>query len=220
MDLNAKGKLQEIYQKKQLALPVYDTVRCGGVAHRPLWKSTVTLADGSQYSGDIHETKSKSDASAASYALILLNVQKSLTESSNISETNSSVINSSTAKPVDIIGRTAVLVDVENLPKFIDEISHKLSAYTVYAFIGEHHCLIDKEYPGGVIKIISPSTRPDGTDCCMQVYTGMLLAQEAYDTYFIATRDHYGSALVEMISSSNLGWTPKLARIVTKASQL
>jgi hypothetical protein len=111
-------------------------------------------------------------------------------------------------------------VDVENLPRFIDEIGSRLSIYTVYAFVGEHHCLIDKEYPKGVIKIISPSTRPDGTDCCMQVYTGMLLAQEAYDTYLIATRDHYGSALVEMISSCNLGWIPKSARIITKASQL
>ena len=116
--------------------------------------------------------------------------------------------------------RIAVLVDVENLHKFIEGITDRLNEFTVYAFIGIHHCLSDKEYPDNVIKILSPSTRPDGTDTCMQVYTGMLLSQEKYDEYIIVTRDHFGSSLVEMIIYPSFGWKPKPARLVTKPSQL
>lgn len=115
---------------------------------------------------------------------------------------------------------TVILVDVENLPKFIDEIKHRVNEFVIYAFVGEHHCLSDKIFPEGVIKISSPSTRPDGSDTCMQVYTGVMLACEMFDNYIIVTRDHYGSALVEMISTPGLGWKHKNARLVSKPSQL
>jgi hypothetical protein len=121
---------------------------------------------------------------------------------------------------LSISRRTAILVDVENLQKFIYEIVERINEFTVYAFVGEHHCLVDRQLPNGVIRIISPSTRSDGTDTCMQVYVGMLLTIEAHDNYLIATRDHFGSTLVEMITCPNLGWVNKPARLVTKASQL
>lgn len=115
---------------------------------------------------------------------------------------------------------TVILVDVENLPKFIDEIKDRVNEFVIYAFVGEHHCLSDKIFPESVIKILSPSTRPDGSDTCMQVYTGVMLACEMFDNYIIATRDHFGSTLVEMISTSGLGWKNKNARLVSKPSQL
>jgi hypothetical protein len=136
-----------------------------------------------------------------------------------------SKISDLTVRGKDTLGRAAILVDVENMPKFIDDIKDmifvpKYTSVTIYAFVGEHHCLVDKDFPEHVVKIISPSTRPDGTDCCIQVYTGMLLAREEYDTYLIATRDHFGSALVEMIMTSNLGWNNKCARVVTKPAHI
>lgn len=141
---------------------------------------------------------------------------------SNIAEHTRSV---SPSVPNKSFGRAAVLVDIENMPKFIDDIKDmsfrpKYTSVTIYAFVGEHHCLVDKDFPEYVIKIISPSTRPDGTDSCIQVYTGMLLAREEYDTYLIATRDHFGSALVEMIMTSNLGWNNKYAKVVTKPAHI
>lgn len=135
------------------------------------------------------------------------------------------VSNNNLIVPDKPCGKTAILVDMENMPKFIDDIStitfdHKYSSVTIYAFVGEHHCLVDKGLPAGVIKIISPSTRPDGTDSCMQVYTGMLLAIGGYDSYLIATRDHFGSALVEMIMAPNLGWDSKYAKVITKSTHI
>jgi hypothetical protein len=115
---------------------------------------------------------------------------------------------------------TCIIVDVENLHKFIDDIEDVIEDYTVYAFIGENHSLADKDYNNNVIKILSPSTRKNGTDTCIQVYIGMLLAKEKFDEYIIATNDHYGYSLVEMISNDGLGWKGKPARCISKASQL
>lgn len=260
----AKNQLQELFQKKQLPLPKYDTVRSGGADHEPLWISTVTLYNGQKFSGDIYSNKSKADASAALKALrTLIGVSKQTSYKPGPVRVPPIVPNTMISVPLgqippivpskiisvspgqvapilpivsplvtDLVtrvdkisvstntGKTALLVDVENLPKFIDESISRLNEFTVYAFVGEHHHSVDKEFPEGVIKILSPSTRADGTDTCMQVYIGMLLAREAYDNYLIATRDHYGSALVEMIMCPNLGWLNKSARLVTKSSQL
>lgn len=114
---------------------------------------------------------------------------------------------------------TALFIDLENLPKLVDELPSTLGL-DIYVFVGEHHPLVDKEFTRPIIRIISPSTRKDGTDTCMQVYIGMLLAQQKYEEYIIATMDHYGSTLVEMIQSNSLGWVPKSARLITRAKQL
>jgi len=114
---------------------------------------------------------------------------------------------------------TALFVDLENLPKLVEELPSTLGL-DVYVFVGEHHPLVDKEFTRPIFRIISPSTRKDGTDTCMQVYIGMLLAQQKYEEYVIATMDHYGSTLVEMIQSNSLGWVSKSARLITRAKQL
>ena len=48
---------------------------------------------------------------------------------------------------------------------------------SVYGFIGMHHSLVDKINHPKLKKIISPSTRTDGIDTCIQVYIGMFLTQ-------------------------------------------
>ena len=199
-DIPARNQLQEYCQKNKHPLPIYETTRTGGFDHAPLFISMVTV-QGSSFCGYEAETKSKAESSAA---LVALNHK-----SKKVSKES----------PV-FTKKTALLVDVENLQKFIDELSGPIDNLTVYAFVGEHHCLVDKELPPDVIRVISPSTRPDGTDTCMQVYIGALLGQETYEEYIIATRDHYGSAVVEMITAPSLLWKPKEARLVTKIDQL
>ena len=214
MQKNTKNELQEQYQRQRLPLPKYHCQRHGGSAHEPLWQSTVTISDGRTFTGEVCSNKSLADMSAAERALSgLTMVSHSLLTLADIPPTPKINLTGLTSS-------TAVLVDVENLPKFIEEMGDRIREYSVYAFVGEHHCLSDKNFGSEVIKVLSPSTRSDGTDTCMQVYMGMLLAQEAYDDYIIVTRDHYGSALVEMITTSGLGWNAKSARLVTKVSQL
>ena len=106
------------------------------------------------------------------------------------------------------------------MQKFIDELGNKANNYTIYAFVGEHHCLANKIYKTKVNVIHSPSTRKDGSDTCIQVFVGMLLTLEKFDEYIIVTRDHFGSSLVEMIQCSTLGWKGKEAYIVTDPSKI
>jgi hypothetical protein len=103
--------------------------------------------------------------------------------------------------------KSVLIVDVENLPKFIDEYNGQNFQnfdVEIFAFVGKYHCLSTKKFPENVKKILSPSTRADGTDTCIQVFVGIMLCKEVYDYYFIATLDHFGSALVDMICSKNL----------------
>lgn len=90
----------------------------------------------------------------------------------------------------------------------------------VYAFVGKHHPQAQTDFGPDVHRVISPSTRTDGTDTCMQVYTGKFLTEGLYKLYLIATRDHFGGTLVEMISSKDFEWTPKEAVLVTTAEHV
>ena len=213
--MSAKNRLQEHFQRNQLPLPKYTSTRSGGTDHKPLWLSCVKISNDTEIKSDIMSNKIEAEQSAAEKALLALVPTEN--------------INPKTIAPVG----TALLVDVENLPNFIDEIVKEIAGLKIYAFVGEHHCLAQKNFPDGVIKVISPSTRSDGTDTCMQVYVGYLLARNEYNTYLIATRDHYGSALVDMITANikaydcsnspidgfNI-WKAKDARLVTQVSHI
>lgn len=137
-----------------------------------------------------------------------------------VSDLSESVSESPTIERKVYSVRTVLLVDLENLPKLAEEALELTKDLDIYIFVGMHHCLAPREYPDRIKKIISPSTRPDGTDTCLQVYVGYLLTIQAYDSYLIGTRDHYGSALVEMITHPVLPWMKKEARLVTHVSQL
>lgn len=127
----------------------------------------------------------------------------------------------STSRPLlTLNSRIVLLVDVENMPHFIDNVLEEIKGLTVYAFIGYHHNLCDKEFPPSVIKVLSPSTRTDGTDTCIQVHVGYFLANNMYHTYLIGTRDHFGSSLVDMITSESLLWKSKKASVVTKVHHI
>ena len=118
-------------------------------------------------------------------------------------------------QPIIVTQKTAILVDVENLPQFISNLPKFDGPLVIYAFIGMHHPRADTNFGDGVVKIISPSTRPDGTDTCMQLHVGLFLASEIFDRYLIATRDHFGSTLVELIDSPGFPWNRKSAAVVS-----
>lgn len=278
-NVNYKNHLQEYFQKQCISqLPKYKTIKVGGAAHTPVWRSEVTLFGGGIYTGDASISKSAAEISAAGKALEKLNIigsfsaaeisttekitensripgsftaveistavkkienlkQHSFSEfkeetysSSNFKQDNELKINTNLIKFAikklrSAVPKTALLVDVENMPNFIDSVVQEISGLDIYAFVGEHHCLSDRKFPSGVIKILSPSTRSDGTDTCMQVYIGFLLGSGSkdYDNYLIATRDHYGSALVDMITNklqNIITWTPKNAKVVTQITHI
>lgn len=191
-----KNVLQEFFQKRYLSLPQYNTICVGTINNQQEWRSEVILYNGTKYVGKIATTKKVAESLAAEEALFHLE-------------------NKVFKK------RVAILIDVENLHNFHKSIPDEdYDKFDVYIFVGKHHFSVDYVFHEKAIKIVSPSTRPDGTDTCMQVSVGSFLTQELYDTYFIATADRFGENLVEMITCNNLGWLSKKACVVIKYQQI
>lgn len=223
-----KSLLQEYFQIRHLALPKYTSSKCGGSDHNPVWKSKVTFwsvmdNEFKEATGDSCRNKVKAENSAAATVLDILRNPNVTTQLQDLNSCNQNItreFHRVSGKKRIVAERTALFVDVENLPKFVDEVVKEIEGINIYAFIGYHHCLSEKIFPDNVTKVLSPSTRSDGSDTCMQVYIGYMLAHETYDTYLIATRDHYGSALVEMITTDSLLWKKKDAKVVTQVSHI
>lgn len=72
----SKNILQERYQKLasklgySVDLPKYNSKKCGGEDHTPIWISTVTLYDGKTYEGEKCNTRKKAETSSAQVALM------------------------------------------------------------------------------------------------------------------------------------------------------
>jgi len=200
--MDAKNKLQEYFQQSKLSLPVYKTTRAGGQDHAPLWVSSVFCHNGTSIEGEVFNSKSDAEKSAAQKALHhLQSTLHALKE----------------AKDYPL--KTAIIIDMENMPKFFDTIPEEDLNHenlTVYGFIGVHHPMMDKMVHPKFVQVQSPSTRKDGTDTCIQVTVGHWLAEEKYDNYLIVTRDHFGSCLVDMITADNMMWKKKEAKHITK----
>ena len=204
----SKNKLQEFFQKDALPLPTYETkIITNGKS--PVFISIVTLCDGSYYQGEERANKKSSEFSAAIKALedlSDLDLKLETTVRTNIGARKT---------------RNVIMIDIENLHNFHKSLTHKeFELFDIYVFVGVHHHLANLKLDDNIHKVISPSTRPDGTDTCIQVFTGLCLAQGLYDNYFIATRDKFGFALVDMIMSEGLLWVPKKAQVVTDISQV
>lgn len=235
-DMNYKNLLQEYLQKNKLPLAKYETVRLGGPDHSPQFqcKLTFTNLEGRniQLHGDIFNNKLQAEQSAAKNAS--QNMISTMTNSKPQSSktvlkkdltTATKHFNGNTNIKRFVGDHTALFVDVENLPKLINSVVNEIQGLDIYAFVGIHHSLSEKEYvdpssSNNIIKVLSPSTRTDGTDTCMQTYIGYLLSTNKYETYLIATRDHFGSSLVDMITSPCLLWTAKNSKIVTQVSHI
>ena len=234
-----KNILQEYCQKNKFELPKYVTKKVGGTDDKPEWQSTLTLYNGKQYKGTIC---SKSKLAEFSVAKIVIDnvLNKSTTESIDIKNEISCEITDQTNNQLDDVvlfeitkpnnlnnlnnnPRNVLLLDLENLPRLLDNITEKELSddnLRIYVFVGEHHDLVDKVFPYKVIKIISPSTRINGTDTCIQVHVGMFLSLDLFDNYYIASKDKFGSNLVDIITSNNFGWKGKKARVITKLFQI
>src|SRR5688572_6405500 len=122
LGIDNKNQLQEYYQKLHLNPPIYNTISCGGKPNAPLWQSTVTLYDNTFYVGNIHKTKSNAEKSAAFIALSSLSLKPiKLTSKYNYEK------------------KTVMLIDIENMPKFFNEIPVEdlnNPNLTIYGFIG------------------------------------------------------------------------------------
>lgn len=203
----AKNDLHAFCTSRGYHPPLYQTTSTGP-PHDPRWTSTVYLTHAQislkmQVDGQPQSTKKGAEHQVASAAL------------RSLAGVASRGVASASSQTLKVIRDTALIVDVENLPKLISELPEYTGPLTIYAFIGKHHPLASADYDPRVIKILSSSTRQDGTDTCIQVHIGIFLSEGRHTEYLIATRDHFGSALVDMIQSNDYLWGSKRASIVT-----
>ena len=205
--MSAKNILQELCQKHGWKAPFY-TSMCQGPPHRPSWGTTLCLYPPNisqciSFNGEDQPTKKLAEQDAASKALSLFFTQ--------------SIEPTMTLK---FTKKTILLVDVENLPKFIGQLPPYEGPLEIWAFVGKHHHLASQEYDDSVTVVHSPSTRLDGTDSCLQICVGMLLGEDRHEMYLIATRDHFGGSVVDMITSKELPWQAKQAHLVSSVDHL
>jgi hypothetical protein len=199
----ARNELQEWCQKRGHVPPCYVSNQTGP-PHKPVWRTAVTVFFKDSQSGFFGEDgPSKKEAEASAASMVLKWIQANETPEKG------------PPTKVKVTKRTAIMVDVENMPRLISQLPVFEGPVTIFAFVGKHHHLASVDYGDEVTKILSPSTRPDGTDTCMQVHAGRFLMENEYDLYLIATRDHFGGALVEMIESDAFCWQPKKAALIT-----
>jgi len=119
---------------------------------------------------------------------------------------------------------TAMVVDVENKPKIIEE-TLRLELpdnFWIYAFVGKHHpqsSAVDNISNQRVTKIISTCTRKDGTDTCMQMYVAALLIDETFEVYLPCSHDHFAANIVDMVHNEDdiMPWKSQQAQLVTTA---
>lgn len=200
--MNAKNIFQIYFQKRHLPIPKFTTYQIGGSDHQPIWQSRLVFQN-QTFVSDPNLKKTNAEISLAEKVMAYITASEPTI--------HKKVFDADTA---------VLLIDLENLPNFPEQIMPYVQGLDVYAFVGSNHCLRDKHLPPGVVKIISPSTRPDGTDTCLQMYTALFLVHKPYDYYYIATRDHFGSGLVDMIKSAAMPWQPRRAQTVTRPQDI
>jgi hypothetical protein len=189
----SKNLLQELCQSRKYGLPKYLSAM-EGPSHAPVWTSLVEIQTPNHLflfvGDDPFRTKKEAEESVARKALAGME-----------GEMSKPIRLLQSRRLLNVKELTALMVDVENLPKLISQLPKFDSRLHIYAFVGKHHPLASVDFEAlGANKIISPSTRPDGTDTCMVMWVGAFLAKHKYDRYLIATRDHFGSAVVDLIT--------------------
>lgn len=211
--MSSKNRLQEIFQQQGLALPVYHTEQIGGPAHAPVWVSEVKLPSGERTRGDKTTSKTAAEQSAADKAL--LKIASRSASPKKVLHIDQTVSVRPTPPEQKSVIRTCLLINGENLPDLAKTASSFLvPGLEILIFIGHHHHhLSERDY--GVQKVLVPTTHLNGVDSCMQVYVGTFLQTDKYDRYLIGTRDHFGSALVDLIQSPEMPWAAKTAILVT-----
>src|SRR5690606_20181638 len=121
MNISSKNKLQEKFQKNGKVLPKYHTI----MDENKMWISEVEIYDGKKYAGMKCNKKTEAENSAATIAL-----------SDDINEIKKNIYD----RP-----RTVFLIDLENMPKIIEELNEN-KYMDIFIFVGEHHNLVKKEY--------------------------------------------------------------------------
>lgn len=192
-----KNKLQEYCQKHDFSLPKYSTKKVGGVPHKPVWKSTVTVND-MTYTGN-KEFLKKNSAEQDVARIAVENIREIKIEK-KLSK-----------KPVEFFSKIIItnlawykhifLVDLENQPH--------ISGYNVpenilvIGVVGHCHPLAGQDI--GIEKCVINSSVKDAADHALTFIAGMLSHHVKEGQFlYIVSRDHYAEATVKCLQSMGI----------------
>lgn len=242
MDDNYKNILQVYFQTNRLPLPKYETVIVDGTDHEPKWRSTVTLyfkIGVNSFTGGIFSRKIYAEMDVAKMALHMIygNCEKISSCTEVVVDKQMEIKSTTTSVHDDVTkffytnsesyvrsSRIVMIVDLENMPKWLDLITTEYPNITekmdIFAVIGDCHALAQKDLPIDVTKIFSPSTRTDGSDACIQMMVGAWLSQEKYDIYLVASYDKFAHNVIDLVRHDGLFWRARNGRVVTRTEHL
>lgn len=120
--------------------------------------------------------------------------------------------------------KIAIIIDLENVPKFPSEIADVISDgnLAVFSVCSKHYHGSTAEEIPGITKVLSPTLGPDSSDACIMVLLGSLLATGLYEEYLLVSRDRFVAPLVPIgsIGTEPSMWVPKSVKVVSTRDQL
>jgi hypothetical protein len=179
----------------------------GGSPHEPIWRCTVTLPTGEVYGS--HEFKSKREAEMDAAQIVLNDEIFQSKESSLEHNTCETALD---VRSFENDGKVALLIDIENQPKALDEyfLRYPCHSIYVYGFLSRGHPLQRKieraKYFSDLrFKLcVVPSTRSDGADIGMSMECGKFIAQKMYEMYVIVSNDLFSEALRDCLEGEGV----------------
>jgi hypothetical protein len=226
-----KTALQELLQRRGSTLPRYETRRVGGEDHAPLFSSRVrvdgleTIVDG------VGSSKRAAEACAAEMALRLLRsvgaterVRRSawtVEESASVrpitpplapdAPADAEEVAASPIMPPLADERVVLWIDGENLPRDLARTvtSWPDASLAVRCVVGPRHALAAEDHAHAADVVVAQTLHRDGADVAlaMLVARALLLdaVMERVRVHVVATGDHFGAALVDLVRSNVLG---------------
>jgi hypothetical protein len=233
MEQNARIRLKEYTDAQRLPLPKYTVTKCGS-EHNPIFNAVVCIriqGQCMQFYGDSRSTKKDAHESAAENAFHrltsgkidhIIDTTNTITTTKTTNTNNNTPKQSSCRSSIVKQKKIVLLIDYENRPQFFNKMSQKqIDTMDIYIFLYKNHALMDKPLPREKAKIITTdSAHINGSDCCIQMYTSILLMENKYEKYIIATEDKFANALTDHIQSDNHPWRSVEAQIVRNPTQM
>lgn len=192
--MSAKNKLQEIYQKQQIEMPVYISVNLSNQQHSPEWKSQVKTVDGYEIWSESFSKKTQAENDAA---LKCLKMREKYDEKQKLVK----YIRPKTPK-------TILLIDLENVQASV-KVNIIAPDLRIIGFVGKYNrgILKDREWLESVMElIITDTVCDDAADHALTFHCGLIAREHINELqngpgpqWIILSSDHFAAVPIEFL---------------------
>jgi hypothetical protein len=221
--MNPKNELQELCMKRKKPLPEYNSELVTSINGNISWRVACSCLGYKNTQTASSKKEAEKLAARRLFDFLTLEVPKEKPK-----KPASLVKKTFLSNPSENLKRV-LIIDLENLPNFPSEIDTLLDFpnLDIYAVFSKHYHSPQK-CPDRITKVLSPAIGANGSDTCITILTGILLADGKYDQYLFASRDKFLTNVLELVrfgtssdeNSEEGWWKPKEAHIITTKKQL